>query len=33
MDKPSGGRTLLLILLGMLAMFAVIIALAVWASR
>ncbi len=34
MDKRSGGgRGLLLILLGMVAMFAVIVALAVWASR
>ncbi|MEZ0077242.1 cytochrome oxidase assembly protein ShyY1 [Planotetraspora sp. GP83] len=32
MDKPTGGRTLALILLAMVAMFAVIIGLAVWAA-
>lgn len=32
MDKPSGARTLGLILLTMAVMFAVIIGLAVWAA-
>jgi hypothetical protein len=32
MDEPSGGRGLALVLLAMLAMFAVIVGLAVWAA-
>jgi len=32
-QQPSGGKTLVLILLAMAAMFAVIVGLAVWASR
>jgi hypothetical protein len=32
MDKPNGGRTLALILLAMVAMFAVISGLAIWAA-
>lgn len=31
MDKPNGGRTLMLILLTMAVMIAVIVALSIWA--
>ncbi|NYF40654.1 Na+-transporting methylmalonyl-CoA/oxaloacetate decarboxylase gamma subunit [Streptosporangium sandarakinum] len=31
-QQPSGGKTLLLILLGMAVVFAVIVGLAIWAS-
>ncbi len=32
-QQPSGGKTLVLILLAMVAVFAVIVGLAMWASR
>ncbi len=32
-QQPSGGRTLILILLAMAVVFAVIVGLAMWASR
>jgi|GEM_PF-5865331 len=32
-QQPSGGKTLVLILLAMAVMFAVIVGLAMWASR
>lgn len=32
-QQPSGGKTLILILLAMVAVFAVIVGLAMWAAR
>ncbi|MBB5961130.1 hypothetical protein FHS22_000368 [Planomonospora venezuelensis] len=32
-QQPSGGKTLVMILLGMAAVFAVIIGIAIWAAR